>query len=94
MNTVAGPTEATAIAATGQTKAATTPRIKLLSGGFSIDHYAGFVFAAAKPHFPPAATIHYLHDGVFHALMFHGYSNRPKPFSAKVLMLCKSICRA
>jgi hypothetical protein len=38
VNTVAGRNEATAIAATGQTKAATTPRIKLLSGGFSIDH--------------------------------------------------------
>jgi hypothetical protein len=38
VNTVAGRNEATAIAATGQTKAATTPRIKLLSQGFSIDH--------------------------------------------------------
>jgi hypothetical protein len=38
MNTVPGLNEATAIAATGQNKAASTPRIKLLSHGFSIDH--------------------------------------------------------
>ena len=38
MNPVPDLSEATAIAATGQNKAATTPRKKLLSGGFSIDH--------------------------------------------------------
>ena len=38
MNTVPDPNNATAMAATGQTNAATTPRIKLSSHGFSIDH--------------------------------------------------------
>ena len=38
MNTVPDLNKATAIAATGQTKAAAAPRIKLLSHGFSIDH--------------------------------------------------------
>ena len=38
MDTAPDPTISTAIAATDQTKAAVTPRIKLLSHGFSIDH--------------------------------------------------------
>ena len=38
MNTAPDLTTPTAIAATGQTKAAATPRIKLSSHGFSIDH--------------------------------------------------------
>ena len=38
MDTAPDPTISTAIAATDQTKAAATPRIKLLSHGFSIDH--------------------------------------------------------
>jgi hypothetical protein len=38
MNTAPDPTISTAIAAADQTKAAATPRIKLLSHGFSIDH--------------------------------------------------------
>ena len=38
MNTVPNLNKAAAIAATGQTKAAAAPRIKLLSHGFSIDH--------------------------------------------------------
>src|SRR5256886_13099780 len=38
MNTAPDLTVSTAIAATDQTKAAATPRIKLLSHGFSIDH--------------------------------------------------------
>ena len=38
MNTAPDLTMPTAIAATGQTKAAAAPRIKLLSHGFSIDH--------------------------------------------------------
>jgi hypothetical protein len=38
MNTAPDGTISTAIAATDQTKAAATPRIKLLSHGFSIDH--------------------------------------------------------
>ena len=38
MNSAPDPTTSTAIAATGQTKAAAAPRIKLLSHGFSIDH--------------------------------------------------------
>ena len=38
MDTAPDPTISTAIAATGQTKAAAAPRIKLLSHGFSIDH--------------------------------------------------------
>jgi hypothetical protein len=38
VNTVADLDKATAIAATGQTKAAAAPRVKLLSHGFSIDH--------------------------------------------------------
>jgi hypothetical protein len=38
MDTPPDPTISTAIAATDQTKAAATPRIKLLSHGFSIDH--------------------------------------------------------
>jgi hypothetical protein len=38
VNTVPDHNTATAIAATGQTKAAAAPRIKLLSHGFSIDH--------------------------------------------------------
>ncbi|WP_246669289.1 MULTISPECIES: hypothetical protein [unclassified Bradyrhizobium] len=38
MNTAPDLTISTAIAATDQTKAAATPRIKLLSHGFSIDH--------------------------------------------------------
>jgi hypothetical protein len=38
MDTAPDPTISTAIAATDQTKAAATPRIKLMSHGFSIDH--------------------------------------------------------
>jgi hypothetical protein len=38
VNTVPDLNKATAIAATGQTKAAAAPRVKLLSHGFSIDH--------------------------------------------------------
>ena len=38
VNTVPDLNKATAMAATGQTKAAAAPRIKLLSHGFSIDH--------------------------------------------------------
>ena len=38
MNTVPNLSKATAIAATGQTRAAAAPRIKLLSDGFAIDH--------------------------------------------------------
>ena len=38
MNTVPDLNKAAAMAATGQTRAAATPRIKLLSHGFSIDH--------------------------------------------------------
>jgi hypothetical protein len=38
VNTVPDLNKAAAIAATGQTKAAAAPRIKLLSHGFSIDH--------------------------------------------------------
>src|SRR5450631_2634951 len=38
VNTVPDLNKATAIAATGRTKAAAAPRIKLLSHGFSIDH--------------------------------------------------------
>ena len=38
MNTVPDLNKATALAATGQTRAAAAPRIKLLSDGFSIDH--------------------------------------------------------
>ena len=38
MNTAPDPTPSTAIAATGPTKAAAAPRIKLLSHGYSIDH--------------------------------------------------------
>ena len=38
MNTTPDLNMATAIAATDQTRAAATPRIKLLSHGFSIDH--------------------------------------------------------
>jgi hypothetical protein len=38
MNTVPDLNKATALAATGQTKAAAAPRIKLLSHGFCIDH--------------------------------------------------------
>ena len=38
MNTAPDPTPATAIAATGPTKAAAAPRIKLSPHGFSIDH--------------------------------------------------------
>ena len=38
MNAVPDLNNATAIAATGQTKATTVPRIKLLRGGFAIDH--------------------------------------------------------
>jgi hypothetical protein len=38
MNTAPDAAMTTAIAATGQTKAAAAPRIKLLSHGFSIDH--------------------------------------------------------
>ena len=38
MNTVPDLTKATAIAATAQAMAAATPRIKFVSGGFSIDH--------------------------------------------------------
>jgi hypothetical protein len=38
MNSAPDPTTSTAIAATGQTKSAAAPRIKLLSHGFSIDH--------------------------------------------------------
>ena len=38
MNTVPDLNKATAIAATGRTKAAAAPRVKLLSHGFSIDH--------------------------------------------------------
>ena len=38
MNTVPDLNKATAIAATGQTRAAAAPRIKLLSHGYSIDH--------------------------------------------------------
>ena len=38
VNTVPDPNKATAIAATGQAKAAAAPRVKFLSHGFSIDH--------------------------------------------------------
>ena len=38
MNTVPDLNKAAATAITGQAKAAATPRIKLLSHGFSIDH--------------------------------------------------------
>jgi hypothetical protein len=38
VNTVPDLNTATALAATGQTKAAAAPRIKLLSHGFCIDH--------------------------------------------------------
>ncbi|MDB5583931.1 MAG: hypothetical protein JWR80_9107 [Bradyrhizobium sp.] len=38
MSTVADPTQPTAIAATGQTKAAATPRLKLSADGICIDH--------------------------------------------------------
>src|SRR5215213_6632331 len=38
MNTDPAPNKPTAIAATGQTRSATTPRLKLTSGGLTIDH--------------------------------------------------------
>ena len=38
MNTIADPDKPTAVAAPARTRAATTPRIKLTSRGFAIDH--------------------------------------------------------